>query len=306
MIDSSREPAALLYDVSRLIRRRFGVQIADLGMTEPQWRVLTFLDHSDGLSQTELASLLGIGKAPLGEQIDRLEAAGLVLRRPDPHDRRVRRLFVTPRGHRTAATIARRFAALRQVLKQAVRADAWHQFQKALTALAGGLLTGPVQGALERVHGEDTTYLIGIVCLQLRRQFDHALRELGFTRTEWLVMMTVAANAGATQSEIATTAGLGRTPVARLVDRLQQRGWIERHTNPDDRRANLLDLAGDAGTRVEDVLERYRVLHRGLLQPLDKRDREALLSGLERMRRALITHTEPATDISPVATVQAR
>lgn len=304
MIGHTSEPAALLYDVSRLIRRRFGEQIADLGMTEPQWRVLGFLHRSEGLSQTELAELLGIRKAPLGEQIDRLEVAGVVERRPDPGDRRVRRLYLTARGRRTAVQITRRFDDLRQTLTQAVGIDAWEQLERALQALAEGLLTGPVRAALQRIRVDGATHLIGITARQLRRRFDHALKELGFTRTEWLVMVTVLAHSGVTQSELAVLIDIGKTPVAQLVDRLQHHGWIERRTNPDDRRVNHLSLATGAEARMQNVLERYRVLHRGLLQPLDESCRAALIVGLEKCRSALIGLAQTSTDATSVAADQ--
>lgn len=41
------------------------------------------------------AELVGIGRAPLGKTIDRLEQKGWVERRDDPQDRRVNRLYIT-------------------------------------------------------------------------------------------------------------------------------------------------------------------------------------------------------------------
>ncbi len=49
--------------------------------------------------QTDLARLLDVGKVTVGGLIDRLEASGLVERRPDPVDRRIKRIFITESGH---------------------------------------------------------------------------------------------------------------------------------------------------------------------------------------------------------------
>jgi DNA-binding MarR family transcriptional regulator len=50
------------------------------------------------MAQAELARQLGLGKVATGSMIDRLEAAGLVVRQADTLDRRINRIFVTPKG----------------------------------------------------------------------------------------------------------------------------------------------------------------------------------------------------------------
>jgi len=86
----------LLYDVARMIRRRAD-QLARLrGTTRAQWLVLAHLSRHPGLSQSELASLVEVEPISVARLIDKLEARGLVERRLDPHDRRLRRLHLTP------------------------------------------------------------------------------------------------------------------------------------------------------------------------------------------------------------------
>jgi DNA-binding MarR family transcriptional regulator len=85
-----------LYDVARLIRLR-GDQRARLdGMTRAQWVILIWLERQPGLSQNELANLVEVEPITVGRLVDRLEARGLVERRPDVSDRRVRRLHLKP------------------------------------------------------------------------------------------------------------------------------------------------------------------------------------------------------------------
>lgn len=85
----------LLHDVARLLRREFDRQIKSLGLTRAQWTALAALLRNDGLTQTELAFLLDMGRAPLGTLIDRLERDGWVSRKPDPEDRRANRVYIT-------------------------------------------------------------------------------------------------------------------------------------------------------------------------------------------------------------------
>ena len=54
--------------------------------------------HAEGASQRELAQHMGIEPPTLVRQLDKLAEDGLVERRPDPDDRRVVRVVVTPAG----------------------------------------------------------------------------------------------------------------------------------------------------------------------------------------------------------------
>lgn len=85
----------LVGDVSRLLRRRFDVRARTIGVTRPQWRMLTTLARNEGANQGRLAELLDVEPITLCRMVDRLEDAGLVERRPDPADRRAWRIYLT-------------------------------------------------------------------------------------------------------------------------------------------------------------------------------------------------------------------
>lgn len=84
-------------DVFRLTQRAWDslLRASGTGVTVPQSRILTELRMLDGLTQTALADMVLMEKAPLGRIIDRMEDLGLVERRADPADRRVRRVYLT-------------------------------------------------------------------------------------------------------------------------------------------------------------------------------------------------------------------
>jgi DNA-binding MarR family transcriptional regulator len=86
----------LLHDTARLLRRAFERRAKGTGLTRAQWAVLAYVARNEGSSQTALADMLDIEPITLVRLLDKLEAAGLVERRPDPADRRVRRLYLTP------------------------------------------------------------------------------------------------------------------------------------------------------------------------------------------------------------------
>ena len=91
-----RDFLILLNDVARLVRTRFDQLARTRGMTRAQWVILARLSRQPGLSQNELASICEVEPITVGRLIDRLEARGLVERRADPKDRRVRRLHLLP------------------------------------------------------------------------------------------------------------------------------------------------------------------------------------------------------------------
>lgn len=90
----------LVHDVSRLLRRRIDHQAQAIGLTSAQWRVLSALfraemHEEEPLHQATLAEMMDMEPITLSRQIDRMEAAGMIERRPDPADRRIKRLYLT-------------------------------------------------------------------------------------------------------------------------------------------------------------------------------------------------------------------
>lgn len=86
----------LIHDLARLMRTRADQRARMHGMTRAQWVILFRLRLRPGLSQNELAQLVEVEPITIARMIDRLEARGLVERRLDATDRRVRRLHLTP------------------------------------------------------------------------------------------------------------------------------------------------------------------------------------------------------------------
>lgn len=90
--------AMLMAQVSRLLRRAFDEKARTIGVTRPQWQVLTLLTVHEGINQGGLAELLEVEPITLGRMIDRLQEAEMVQRRPDPADRRAWRLYLTDKA----------------------------------------------------------------------------------------------------------------------------------------------------------------------------------------------------------------
>ncbi|WP_114970552.1 MarR family winged helix-turn-helix transcriptional regulator [Rhodoferax ferrireducens] len=93
----------LIHDVSRLRRSAFDRCLKPLSVTRSQWWVLAYLSREDGMTQSQLAEELDIGKVAVGGLIDRLEKSGLVRRDADAGDRRVNRVFLEPKSKQLIA-----------------------------------------------------------------------------------------------------------------------------------------------------------------------------------------------------------
>jgi len=114
----------LVHDVSRLRRSVVDRALKPLGVTRSQWWVLAFLSRADGMSQVSLAEELDLGKVALGGLIARLEKTGLVVRRPDKEDRRVKRVFLTKRSQSLVDEIRANVSATeKEILERIDEAD---------------------------------------------------------------------------------------------------------------------------------------------------------------------------------------
>ena len=105
-----REFAFLISDVARLLRTHADQRARAFGMTRAQWAVLARLESNEGLKQSELAEMLDLQPITLTRLVDRLCASGLIERRADANDRRVKRLYLTAQ----ARPLMDRLAALGQ------------------------------------------------------------------------------------------------------------------------------------------------------------------------------------------------
>jgi DNA-binding MarR family transcriptional regulator len=94
-----RDLLFLLHDVARLLRVDADKRARVNGMTRAQWAILIWLERQPGISQKELSEILEVEPITVARLIDRLEARGMVERRPDPRDRRIWRLHLLRPAH---------------------------------------------------------------------------------------------------------------------------------------------------------------------------------------------------------------
>lgn len=130
----------LLHDVARLLRRRFEQNARDLGLTRSQWQVLAHLAQNEGIHQGALAEILEIEPITLVRILDKLQAAGLVERRPHARDRRVWLLFLTAKARPVLAKMREIGAITRGEALQGVPEREREQLIETLSAMKSNLI----------------------------------------------------------------------------------------------------------------------------------------------------------------------
>lgn len=109
---------SLFQDIAHLIRQRIDTELLPFGLTRLKWLAIGLVQSKPGLTQSELAARLELKPAATGKLVDRLERRGLVVRRPDPDDRRVHRLFVTNKSEKLLAELEPVVDAIREDVLQ--------------------------------------------------------------------------------------------------------------------------------------------------------------------------------------------
>jgi len=82
-------------DIPRVLRRIVDIALEEYGLNRSQWRLLAYVLREEGMTQTELARVLELERASVGQTIDTLEGKRLITRAKSPGDRRVWRILPT-------------------------------------------------------------------------------------------------------------------------------------------------------------------------------------------------------------------
>lgn len=141
--------ATVLAQVARLMRRNFDERARAIGVTRPQWQVISLLRRHEGINQGGLAEMLEVEPITLGRMIDRLQDADLVQRRPDPADRRAWRLHLTEKGNGLIALLQPHALDTLEQLLEGIGEEDRDRLMDMLSRMLGNLSRKPL--------GEDVT-----------------------------------------------------------------------------------------------------------------------------------------------------
>jgi len=131
------------------IRRVYDERFATLDLTLSLASLLCYLDDFGPVSQTRAADHLHQGRAVTGTQIDRLEERGLIERMPDPNDRRVWLVQLTPAGKELAAQAVEIDVIVRKELRAGIAREDRQALANVLVRLQDN-----ISAALDNGHSD--------------------------------------------------------------------------------------------------------------------------------------------------------
>lgn len=130
-------------------------------------------------------------------------------------------------------------------------------------------------------------FLLHDIARLLRKRFDQRARALGLSRSQWQVLAHLSRHEGINQSGLAEILEIENITLGRLIDRMEEAGWVERRPDRRDRRVRLLYMT----EKVAPMMERMHALaeetRAEALAGLAASEREALMDQLTRVRANL-------------------
>lgn len=143
MDDFSSDLPFLMADCTRLYATNLDRRLRNSGLTlsRSQWRVIAHLYRKDGLTQTELAELLSIEKAPLGTLLEKLEKSELIERHCDTQDKRAKRVYISDEGRKIIPLIREQADLLKTLSTTDISSDEMDLLVQFLQKIKSRLLT---------------------------------------------------------------------------------------------------------------------------------------------------------------------
>jgi MarR family transcriptional regulator for hemolysin len=131
--------------------------------------------------------------------------------------------------------------------------------------------------------------VISDVARLLRTEFDRRVRRLGITRAQWLVLTRLHRRPGASHSELADMMEVEKATAGRMIDRLVANGWVERRTEPSDRRVKRVYLTREAERVHKRIWRVAEDTVNTALADLSGQESRQLMALLQRIKKTLVS-----------------
>lgn len=127
-------------------------------------------------------------------------------------------------------------------------------------------------------------FLISDVSRLLRKRFDERARLIGVTRQQWRTLSVLKRHEGSNQGMLAELLEVEPITLGRMIDRLEEAGWVERRRDPGDRRVwriHLTDAAQPILLQLKGIADSLFV---DAAEGISAEDQAKLHALLERLR----------------------
>lgn len=129
-------------------------------------------------------------------------------------------------------------------------------------------------------------FLIQDLARLRRKLLDDAARTLGLTRTQLVTLgnLSLRNAEGITQSELAQMMDVNKVSIGATIDRLEERGYVSRQLDEEDRRVRRLHLTASGRDAAAFIKVEMAKLNPHIYDGITDRDFSILSRALERMR----------------------
>src|SRR3954469_14505477 len=146
---------------------------------------------------------------------------------------------------------------------------------------------------LDEFH-RDLLFLLHDVARLLRVDADKRARVNGMTRAHWAILIWLERQPGISQKELSEILEVEPITVARLIDRLEGRGMVERRPDPRDRRIWRLHLLPPAHDVLQEIDEQRTDMTRIVTSGISEESLETMTEALLRMKATLTQESHAA------------
>jgi DNA-binding MarR family transcriptional regulator len=139
----------------------------------------------------------------------------------------------------------------------------------------------------------------------IRTEADKRARAHGMTRAQWTILINLERQPGLLQKELAEVLEVEPITVARLVDRLEARGMVERRADPNDRRCWRLHLTDASRPLMSEIGDQLAELAEIVTTGLADDTLRVVAASLSSMRDAIAVEARrmPAPPPEPLEDV---
>lgn len=135
-------------------------------------------------------------------------------------------------------------------------------------------------------------FLMHDVARLMRRAFNRKVQETGLTEAGWRVIAHLYRQQGVNQTTLAGILEVQPISLGRLIDRMEQAGFVERRADPSDRRAVALYLTDKALPHIQILTETGANLRETATKGLSETEQERLIDMLLIMRANLNSESQ--------------
>ena len=123
-------------------------------------------------------------------------------------------------------------------------------------------------------------FLLSDAARLLRRRFQQKARGVGLTSAQWQTLAYLVRNEGINQAGMANLLDIEPITLCRLIDRMEEGGWVERRPNPADRRARLLFMTDKSRPLLAEMRAIAQEVYEEAVAGLAPEVRSHLMEGL--------------------------